>query len=106
MASPPPAAGSALCLAGLPPRPHPAVIAQLAEELADGMAPEQAAAGAALELVGEGQPAELERLSRDFFDYSPLLVPLFRGKRAQLAVRASTVESGFTTYTKGPLRPG
>lgn len=96
MASPPPAAGSALCLAGLPPRPQPAVIAQLAEDLADamadGMVPEQAAAGAALELVGEGQPAELERLSRDFFDYSPLLVPLFRGKRAQLAVRASTVE--------------
>jgi FAD/FMN-containing dehydrogenase len=37
-------------------------------------------------------PAELNRLSSDFHDYSPLLVPLFEGKRAQLAVKARRVE--------------
>nr|WP_156796694.1 FAD-binding oxidoreductase [Cyanobium sp. PCC 7001] len=45
-----------------------------------------------LELIGAAQPAELERLSRDYHDYSPVLVPLFRGCRAQLAARATTVD--------------
>ncbi|WP_216900991.1 FAD-binding oxidoreductase [Synechococcus sp. CCY 9618] len=36
--------------------------------------------------------AELTPLSADSYDYSPLLVPLLEGKRAQLAVRADRVE--------------
>lgn len=36
------------------------------------------------------QPADLERLSADFHDYSPLLEPLLAGRRAQLAVRAES----------------
>jgi FAD/FMN-containing dehydrogenase len=68
----------------VPPPPPPARIQELAAELA--------AADPDLDLVGAAQPAELERLSRDFHDYSPLLVPLFEGCRAQLAVRATSVE--------------
>ena len=33
--------------------------------------------------------AELERCSRDCFDYSPVLVPLLQGRRADLVVRAT-----------------
>ncbi len=67
----------------LPPRPSQAMIDRLADELGqlDGE----------LRLVTSAETAELERLSHDFHDYSPLLVPLFRGQRAQLAVRATTV---------------
>ncbi|SBO43059.1 FAD-binding oxidoreductase [Cyanobium sp. NIES-981] len=72
--------------AGWPPGTPPpsGLIQELAAELAR-CDPE-------LELIGAAQPAELERLSRDFHDYSPLLVPLLHGCRAQLAVRATTVE--------------
>ena len=38
------------------------------------------------------QPEELQRLSRDRHDFSPLLTPLLSGCRAQLAVRATSVE--------------
>ncbi|MCP9848230.1 FAD-binding oxidoreductase [Cyanobium sp. Morenito 9A2] len=43
-----------------------------------------------LDLVPAGH--ELERLSHDYFDYSPVLQPQLQGKRAQLVVRAQTVE--------------
>jgi FAD/FMN-containing dehydrogenase len=71
-------------VSSLPPRSSQATIDQLAAEL--GQQDVQ------LRLVTAAEPAELERLSRDYFDYSPLLVPLFRGQRAQLAVRATSVE--------------
>ncbi|MFQ6537597.1 MULTISPECIES: FAD-binding oxidoreductase [Aphanothece] len=70
--------------ARLPPRPDPARMAELAAELVHQ--------DPGLELVGPDQPAELQRLSHDFHDYSPVLVPLFQDRRAQLAVRARTVE--------------
>jgi len=46
----------------------------------------------ALALVGPEAPAELERLSRDYFDYSPVLVPQLQDCRAQLVAAAITVE--------------
>jgi FAD/FMN-containing dehydrogenase len=46
----------------------------------------------ALPLVGAEAPAELERLSRDYYDYSPVLVPVLQHCRAQLAAAAATVE--------------
>ncbi|MEY4800696.1 MAG: hypothetical protein RLZZ213_1143 [Cyanobacteriota bacterium] len=46
----------------------------------------------ALPLLGAESPLELERLSRDYYDYSPVLVPLLQGCRAQLVARATTVE--------------
>ena len=61
-----------------------ALIAALASELAR-LDPE-------LPLLGAESPAELERLSRDFFDYSPVLIPLLQGCRAQLVAAAATVE--------------
>lgn len=67
----------------LPPPPSPACIAALADGLR--------AADPTLVLITADQPAELERLSRDFYDYSPVLVPRFSGRRAQLVVRAASV---------------
>ena len=82
--------------APLPPRPTADQIRALAAELAGG-AP--AAGDAGLELLGPLQPgapaalaAELQRLSRDHFDYSPVLVPLLAGRCADLVVRAATLE--------------
>ncbi|MEB3308221.1 MAG: FAD-binding oxidoreductase [Cyanobacteriota bacterium] len=56
-----------------------------------------------LNLIGPlepGSPAavagELLRLSRDCFDFSPVLVPLLEGKRADLVVRASSVKQVLT----------
>jgi len=46
----------------------------------------------ALPLLGAESPAELERFSRDYYDYSPVLVPLLQHCRAQLVAAASTVE--------------
>jgi FAD/FMN-containing dehydrogenase len=43
-------------------------------------------------LLGEESPAELQRFSRDYFDYSPVLVPLLAGCRAQLVASAVTLE--------------
>jgi FAD/FMN-containing dehydrogenase len=65
-------------LPDLPPPPPALRIAELAAELAD-LAPIQTA-------------AELERLSRDFYAYSPVLSPLLADRCAQLAVRASNLE--------------
>ncbi len=45
----------------------------------------------ALELLRH--PADLARLSRDFNDYSPVLQPLLAGCRAQLVVRALSVQA-------------
>jgi FAD/FMN-containing dehydrogenase len=68
----------------LPPRPREEQIAALAAELK--------AADPALDLVGADQPAQLERLSRDFFDYSPVLTPQLQGQRGQLVALANSVE--------------
>ena len=46
----------------------------------------------ALPLLGAESPAELERLSRDYYDYSPVLVPVLEHCRAQLVAAASSVE--------------
>ncbi len=65
-------------LPDLPAPPTSEQIAALAAELAD-LAPLQA-------------PADLERFSRDFYAYSPVLSPLLAPCRAQLAIKISTVE--------------
>jgi len=62
----------------LPPPPSGPCIDALAAELAE-LQP----------IRGE---AELERLSKDFYAYSPVLSPLLAERRAQLAVRASSLE--------------
>jgi FAD/FMN-containing dehydrogenase len=67
----------------LPPRPSQATIDALAAELRQQ--------DDQLRLITTAEAAELERLSRDYFDYSPLLVPRFNGQRAQLVARAATV---------------
>ncbi|MEB3199910.1 MAG: FAD-binding oxidoreductase [Synechococcaceae cyanobacterium] len=64
----------------LPARPSAGSIEALAAELA--------AQDPALELLR--QATDLARLSRDFHDYSPLLVPLLEGRSAQLVARAVT----------------
>ncbi len=69
--------------------PLPATAEQL-----DALAAELsgAAAGGArgLRLIRGGP--ELERLSRDCFDYSPVLTPLLAGRHAQLVVKASDTD--------------
>jgi FAD/FMN-containing dehydrogenase len=67
----------------LPPRPSQGTIDALAAELRQQ--------DDQLRLITAAEAAELERLSRDYFDYSPLLVPRFSGQRAQLVARVSTV---------------
>ena len=62
----------------LPPPPSALCIDALAAELAE------------LQPIQGG--AELERLSKDFYAYSPILSPLLAERRAQLAVRASSLE--------------
>ncbi|MEI7952675.1 MAG: FAD-binding oxidoreductase [Synechococcaceae cyanobacterium ELA182] len=62
----------------LPPPPSAPCIDALAAELAE------------LQPIQGG--AELERLSKDFYAYSPVLSPLLAERRAQLAVRASSLE--------------
>ena len=69
--------------AGLPARPSDATLAQLRQEL------EQL--HGELELVGPERGAELERLSRDYVSYSPVLAPLFEGQRGQLVARPTDV---------------
>ena len=54
------------------------------------LAAELAQADPSLQMVVGG--AELQRLSRDFYDYSPVLVPQLEGCCAQLAVLATSVE--------------
>lgn len=58
----------------------------------DALAAELRRLDPALALVMAADGAELERLSRDFFNYSPVLLERFAGARAQLAARATTVE--------------
>jgi FAD/FMN-containing dehydrogenase len=67
----------------LPPRPDDARVIALADALQ--------AADPSLALVRPDRPAELARLSRDFFDYSPVLTPRLADARAQLAVRPTSV---------------
>ncbi len=81
--TPPPPALAGDLPAGLPPAATPAQLAAVAAELEGS--------GTALKLIEAGP--ELEHLSHDFHDYSPVLQPLLEGRRAQLAVRASTVEA-------------
>ncbi|PSB37879.1 FAD-binding oxidoreductase [Aphanothece minutissima] len=66
----------------LPAAPDPARIQALAAELA----------ASGLGLTPILTPAELGRLSADFHDYSPVLEPLLKGRRAQLAVKVERVE--------------
>jgi FAD/FMN-containing dehydrogenase len=47
--------------------------------------------GAAADLTLVRERGDLERLSRDFYDYSPVLTPLLAGCRAQLAARPTSV---------------
>ena len=54
------------------------------------LAADLAQADPALVQVAAGP--ELQRLSKDFYDYSPVLVPQLEGHGAQLAVLATTVE--------------
>ncbi|MFZ0407019.1 MAG: FAD-binding oxidoreductase [Cyanobium sp.] len=65
-------------LPDLPPAPPAPCIDALAAELA--------------ELRPIRQAAELERLSKDFYAYSPVLSPLLADRRAQLAVRVERPE--------------
>jgi FAD/FMN-containing dehydrogenase len=67
----------------LPSRPAEDCIARLAAELRH--------LDPTLVLVDGDRPSELERLSRDFHSYSPVLVPRLAGRRAQLAVQACSV---------------
>lgn len=86
----------------LPPRPTPARIRALAAELVaerEGSEYEGAQGPGGLELLGPLEPgsspalfAELQRLSRDCFDYSPVLAPLLEGRCADLVVRAASRE--------------
>ncbi len=70
--------------AGLPPRPAAATVTALRQVLE--------LQHSDLELIGADNPAELERLSRDYVNYSPVLAPLFAGQQAQLVARPTTVE--------------
>ena len=86
-------------LSPLPPRPAAAVIADLAAEL-QSLDPQLDLLGPSLGPSSDPGPqaapaplnSELARLSRDYFDYSPLLVPLLQGRRADLAVRARSLQ--------------
>jgi len=49
-----------------------------------------------LEWVGSDDPARLQRLSRDYYDYSPLLRPRFDGCCAQLVLRPTQIEQVMT----------
>jgi FAD/FMN-containing dehydrogenase len=69
----------------LPPLPEPVATERIA-----ALAAELQARSPELALV-MGDP-ELQRLSRDFYDYSPVLTPLLAGCRAQLAARPTSVE--------------
>jgi FAD/FMN-containing dehydrogenase len=61
------------------------------DEQIDALAAELRRLDPSLALVTAAEAGELERLSRDYYDYSPVLAARFQGKRAQLAVRATTV---------------
>jgi hypothetical protein len=69
---------------GLPQPASTATLAALRSELAQAQ-PE-------LELLGSERSSDLQRLSRDFFAYSPVLAPLFEGRYAQLVARPTSVD--------------
>ncbi|MFZ9281956.1 MAG: FAD-binding oxidoreductase [Prochlorococcaceae cyanobacterium] len=69
---------------GLPQPPSDATLAALRRDLESNQAE--------LELLGNERSADLQRLSRDCFAYSPVLAPLFEGRHAQLVARPTTVE--------------
>ena len=77
-----------MALTSLPELPAPVDAEHLAALVADLLASGQEAPP--LALIRE--PAELVHLSRDCHDYSPLLTPLLANSRAQLAVRATSLE--------------
>ena len=62
----------------------------------------------ALSLLGAESPTELERLSRDYYEYSPVLVPLLQGCRAQLVARATTamLAAASRSASRSQLRCG
>ncbi len=69
----------------LPPLPSPPSAGAI-----EALAAELAVCGEGLELVRD--TGELARLSSDYHDYSPVLLPLLEGRLAQLGVKATTVE--------------
>ena len=71
-----------LATGDLPASVAPATIAALAAELRHSHP----------DLVLSDDPRECARLSRDFHDYSPVLVPLLQGRTAQLVAHATSVE--------------
>jgi FAD/FMN-containing dehydrogenase len=81
---------------GLPPLATAPQLEAIRAEL--GCGPRSNATGATELLEASGPPglrlvnggAELERLSHDRFDYSPVLTPLLRDRRAQLVIQATT----------------
>ncbi len=76
----------------------------MAQPMPDPVMPDQAVGPAQIAAVAEALaqadpslvqlslPADLQRLSKDFYDYSPVLVPQLEGHCAQLAVCATSVE--------------
>ncbi|MCP9818760.1 FAD-binding oxidoreductase [Synechococcus sp. Cruz-9H2] len=77
----------------LPAPPTQAQLEALVAELSSAAAASATSAGEAgkgLVLIRSG--SELERLSRDFFSYSPVLTPLLQDRLAQLVVKASSTE--------------
>jgi FAD/FMN-containing dehydrogenase len=75
----------------LPERPAPERIQALACELM-ALDPSLAPVGPLRTDSPAALTNELLRLSRDYFDFSPVLAPLLEGKRADLVVRAASVE--------------
>jgi FAD/FMN-containing dehydrogenase len=71
---------------GLPARATPQQLEAISAELST------ASPGGETPLRLLSSAAELERLSRDRSDFSPVLAPLLRGQRAQLVVQASTTD--------------
>ncbi len=68
-------------------------MADLCSELRiDALAAELRRLDPSLPLLGSEAPAELLRFSRDYHDYSPVLVELLRGCRAQLVAFASRLD--------------
>jgi FAD/FMN-containing dehydrogenase len=62
----------------------------VSEERITALPAEHASRQPALELIREA--GERARLSRDYHDYSPVLIPLLEGRVAQLAAKAVSVE--------------
>ncbi|MCP9841061.1 FAD-binding oxidoreductase [Synechococcus sp. J7-Johnson] len=74
----------------LPAPPTQAQLEALVAELSSAAAASAGEAGKGLVMIRSG--SELERLSRDFSSYSPVLTPLLQDRLAQLVVKASSTE--------------